>query len=182
MVLDAASRERSSRRSPSPLPRLRHPRDERQPGTTPSPGTRQQKSVLKISPDACRRAPSPYPDGTWARNGGAGPLIRRPVIRSRPGTTRVPRSTPSPAAQVSVASQYLRRLSLVSKIWRPQCGHAVGGGKKPSRFRQWGHFIFPMKICRSAPAAIKSPRGAFLQRRLLAAVVPRWPFAKGGRG
>jgi hypothetical protein len=34
----------------------------------------------------------------------------------------------------------------------------VGGGKKPSRFRQCGHFIFRMKICRSARAAIKSPR------------------------
>jgi hypothetical protein len=65
-------------------------------------------------PDARKRAPSPNPDGTWARKGGAGPLIRRPVIRSRPGTTRVPRSTPSPAAQFFVASQYLRRLSLGS--------------------------------------------------------------------
>jgi hypothetical protein len=34
----------------------------------------------------------------------------------------------------------------------------VGGGKKPSRFRQCGHFIFRVKICRSARAAIKSPR------------------------
>jgi hypothetical protein len=34
----------------------------------------------------------------------------------------------------------------------------VGGGKKPSRFRQCGHFILRVKICRSARAAIKSPR------------------------
>jgi hypothetical protein len=34
----------------------------------------------------------------------------------------------------------------------------VGGGKKRSRFRQCGHFIFRVKICRSARAAIKSPR------------------------
>ncbi len=37
----------------------------------------------------------------------------------------------------------------------------MGGGKKPSRFRQWGHFSFRVKICRSARAAIESPRGLF---------------------
>jgi hypothetical protein len=43
----------------------------------------------------------------------------------------------------------------------------VGGGKKPSRFRQCAHLIFRVKICRSARAAIKSARGLFCSGGLL---------------
>ena len=43
----------------------------------------------------------------------------------------------------------------------------MGGGKKPSRFRQCGHFIFRVKICQSARAAIKPPRALFCSPGLL---------------
>jgi hypothetical protein len=75
------------------------------------------------------------PEGTWAHNGGAAPLIRRPVIRSRPGTTRVPQSTASPHLRslwlisICAVCRSLRRSGVrnVGTPWAAERSRAVSG-------------------------------------------------------
>jgi hypothetical protein len=84
MVLDAASGERSSTRSPSRLPRLTTWRRTSAWHDAP-PCDPSAAFSFEDQPRRLQACAFTYPDGTWARNGGAGSSIRRPVIRSRPG-------------------------------------------------------------------------------------------------
>ena len=139
----------------------------------PPPGTR-QPSVLKISPDACKRAPSPYPDGTWACNRGAGSLIRRPVIRSRPGTTRVPRSI-----RPGISGLCGYSVSAPSVAWfvdlAPTMWARCGRRKEAEPLPAVRALHLPREDLSERPRSHQVTAGAFRQRRAPAALVPRWP-------